>query len=205
MAYLDLDTDIKPWLGIDNNAHDTTLTIIRDSVEQAVINYIEVSLEVIGPVLEVYDATESDCLTLRNYPIESLLGVYFGCKPDGSDGTQISSDDYGYDPDTGVIKFQNIYTPRGRLFVRVDYSYGYSTLPADIKHAMLLGIEADFRRKGSKTIGRSARSKKDESETFTSGAGQWDPKTGLPLEVIFKLNSYRRFEFANMPMATRNL
>lgn len=207
MPYCDINTDVKPWLGIDvaDTEFDTTLTIIRDSVEQAVLNYIEVSLETVGPIMEVYDASQQDQITLHQIPVQSVDAVYFCTEPDGTGGKQIDTDCYGVDLDTGVIKLQHHYTPRGRLLVRVDYTHGYSSVPADVKHAILLGIEADFRRKTSKSIGRTSRAKKDEREGLDSGAGSWDAKSGLPHEVVFKLNTYRRFEFANLPIATRNL
>ena len=45
--FCDIDDDVKPWLGIDpaETKHDTTLTIIRDSVEQAVLNFTEASFD----------------------------------------------------------------------------------------------------------------------------------------------------------------
>jgi len=73
-----------------------------------------------------------------------------------------------------------------------------------VKQAILLGVEAEFRRRGRKSIGTSGRSKKDESERFDNGVGSWDKKSGLPKEVVFKLNPYRVFEFPAQPRATHN-
>jgi hypothetical protein len=88
--------------------------------------------------------------------------------------------------------------------VRIDYTHGYTSLPSDVKLAILLGIEANFRRKGNKTIGMTGRTKKDESEGYSSGPGAWDTKTGLPKEVAM-LNPYKRYEIPTQPMAQRNL
>lgn len=205
MAICDLDIDVKPWLQLTGSTHDTTLTIIRDSIEQAVLNYIELSLETVGPVMEVYDASQQDQIVLANIPVQSVSALYFNTKPDGSDGCLIDASQYAVDLETGVIKLQCGYTPRGRALVRVDYTYGYATVPSDIKHAILLSIDADFRRKGSKTIGRTGRSKKDEREGYSTGGGVWDSKSGLPTEVVYKLNAYKRRDFAVLPIAMRNL
>ena len=207
MPFCDIDTDIKPWLGIDpaETKHDVTLTILRDSIEQAVLNFTELSFETVGPVMEVYDANESDQVVLQNIPVQSVSAVYFGTNPDGTGGSLVDASSYAAELDTGLIKFQCQYTPKGRKTVRVDYTYGYASLPPDIKHAILLAVEADFRRKGSKSIGRTSRAKKDEREGFAGGAAEWDTKTGLPNEVVFKLQTYKRYEMPIQPIATRNL
>ena len=205
MPFLDLNLDIKPWLGIDvaDTEFDAVLTIIRDSVEQAVLNYTEATFVLTGPIMEVLDASRSDQIVPREYPINSVSAIYFHCNPDGTNGELIDPISYQALPEAIIL--QHLYTPKGRSLLRIDYTYGYDGLPADVKHAMLLAIEADFRRKQSKSMGRSSRSKKDESESFSSSASYWDTKTGLPKEVVYKLNPYKRYELPSQPIAQRNL
>ena len=205
VPFCDIDTDVKPWLGIDvaETKHDTTLTILRDSVETAVLNYTEASFDLVGPVMEVIDGSRADQIVTREFPISSVDAIYFHVLPDGSGGSLIDPTYYQVLPE--AILLQHLYTPKGRSLIRIDYTWGYDGLPADVKHAILLAIEADFRRKGSKTIGRSGRSKKDEREGFSDPAGAWDKKTGLPTEVVYKLKPYKRFEMPTQPIAQRNL
>lgn len=202
MAFCTLD-DIKSWLGIDlaETKYDSTLTIIRDSVETSVIEYTENNFE-LNSVQEVRDSNQSDVIVPDNAPIDSVTAVYFNVNTDGTGGSLI--DPENYQVRENKIHLRGVISPRGRSTVRVDYTYGYNGVPADVKHAILLSVDAEFRRKGRKDIGTVSRSKKDESETFRSSTSGWDSKTGLPKEAVFKLNPYRVFEFPTQPIATRN-
>jgi hypothetical protein len=221
MPICDLNVDVKPWLGIDvaETKHDAVLTTILKSVEKSVLNYTEAAFTQQVVVGELLDGNDSDTITPRNSPIASVQQVVFNVQTDGTGGNALDQASYylpkdmdeigpdyeGDDPrgSSGIL-LRHMGTPRGRGYVRVDYTYGYDGVPPDVKHAILLAIEADFRRKGRKSIGTAGRSKKDESERFTNSMTGWDKKTGLPQEVVYKLNPYRVFEFPTQPMATFN-
>jgi len=204
--YVTID-EIKDWIGIElaNTSHDTTIEIMRDSVEQAVINYVENDFDVHVVVNEILDSNGSDTIIPRNEPLISVQAVRIGVKTDGSGGDDLNTDSYFVVTDAGgsAVVLQGFLQPRGRAVTRLDYTYGYEELPPDVKEAILLSVEAKFRRKGRKSIGLNSRSKKDESESY-SGTGSWDTKVGLPVDVVSMLNTYRKFEFPTQPMATRN-
>lgn len=205
MAFLNLNTDIKPWLGIPvlTTIHDDVLTIINNATNQAVLNYVETDFALHTQVNEVLDANQSDVIIPKNIPIVSIQKIYLETATDGSGGSLLDPTYYQLVSDTIVL--QGIRTPFNRSRVRVDYTWGYNGLPADVKLCMLQTVEAEFRRKGNKTLGLGGRSKKDESETFKSDLGDWDDKTGLPKVLIYKLTPYKCFEFPNQPMAVRNV
>jgi hypothetical protein len=205
MPFVDLNTDVKPWLGIDvaTTTHDAVLTLMRDSVESAVLTYTEAKFTPTAVTNEILDSNGSDTVVPRNWPIVSVQALKFNVAPNGTGGSTIEA--IGYQVLQNSIILQHIQQPRGRSLIRVDYTHGYASLPADVKEAILLSIEAKFRRKGRKAIGISSRSKKDESESMTSGADGWNSAIGLPKEAVAMLEQYRtNFEFAVQPMATRN-
>lgn len=204
---LDLNTDIKPWLGIDvgETKHDSVLNIINDAMCEAVLNYVETKFELTAVVGEILDANESDIVVPDNMPIVSVQQVIFGVKTDGTGGNLIGTDEYQVKDH--CIHLKHFHQPKRRSHVRVDYTYGYDGLPADVKLLLLQAVEAEFRRKGRKSLGVASRSKKDESESFKgSDFKQWDQKSGLPKELVFKLTPYKQsFEFPRQPIATRNV
>lgn len=208
MPFLDLNADIKPYLGVpvSTTEYDSLLTLFRDSVESAVLAYVETAFELTPVVNEILDSNGSDTIVPRNSPVRSVEAIYTSVNSDGSGGNILDPEFYRVDTDG--ITLRAINQPRGRFFVRVDYTYGYDGLPPEVKHAMLMGIDAEWIRKNDKSVGtgRGARSKKDESESGGSGGGMgWDTKVGLPNEVIAKLQTYKQsFEFPTQPMATRN-
>jgi len=209
MSLVDLNTDIKPWLGIDpgDTTYDTILSMIQNSVEQAVKNYTEAQFEPTVVTNEILDGDKADTVTPKNYPLISVQQLVFYVDADGSGGSVIDSSEYTVNPE-GVVLQSATYSPYGRGRIRVDYTWGYASLPDDVKMAILLGVEATFRRRGRKSIGLGGRSKKDESERFTASGGgdqaAWDSKTGLPKEVVAMLSHYRAFEIPVQPMAVRN-
>jgi hypothetical protein len=207
MPICDLDNDIKPYMGIpvSNTDSDTVLTIFRDSVEASVLAYVETKFE-LTTTSEILDSNGSDAIVPRNSPIASVQAIYIAVDSDGSGGNLL--DPSLYRVDSHEITMRTAHFSRGRYYLKIDYTYGYDGVPAEVKHAILMGVEAEFIRKNKKTVGGgiSARSKKDESESLGSGGGAgWDTKVGLPNEVIAKLQSYKTsFEFPTSPMATRN-
>ena len=200
-ALVSLDI-IKSWLGIVGTDYDVTLEIIRDAVEQSVLQYCETSFTLEEVENEVTDGTNSDTIIPKKYPIDSVQELRFGVGTDGTGGSVVSSADYQVKPDAIILK--GFTTPKGRANIAIDYKYGYSGLPSDVKLAIIQAVEAEYRRKSKKSIGVASRSKEGESETYKNDVGAWDQKSGLPKEVVYKLQPYKTFEFPTQPMATRN-
>ena len=206
MPFCDIDTDVKPWLGIPlaNTTYDSVLIILRDSVEQSVLNYTGASFSPVVKQGELKDSNGSDVIVMDSYPIISVEQILFDVESDGTGGSLIDPEFYHLDKG-GSVTLRAVNQRRGRFIVRVDYTYGYASLPPDVKQAILISIEAEYRRKQDKTMGKTGRSKKDESENYEGSAGLWDARSGLPRDAVSKLNQYRvNVEFPIQPMAQRN-
>lgn len=203
MALIDLTADVKPWLGIDptDTRHDAVLTVINDAMTQAVINYVEHDFSLKADI-DVLDSNAADVIVTRNIPISSVSAIYFHTNMDGSGGELLETENY-HVRETEIV-LRNFQTPFSRARIRVDYIWGYDGLPSDVKLMLLQAVEAEFRRKGNKTLGGYSRSKKDESENKSASDGDWDTKTGLPTVLVYKLESYKVFEFPRQPMSIRN-
>ena len=204
MSLLSVASDIKPWLGIDpsNTNHDSVLEIINLAIEQSVLNYVETNFAITTVNNELIDGNISDVILVENVPLVSVTSLYFNCEPDGTGGDLV-------EPSSYKVRSEGIYlrgltTPRGRAIIKVSYTYGYNGLPSDVKLMMLQAVEAEWRRKGNKSLGMGGRSKKDESESYINDLGQWDRKTGLPIVLVSKLEAYKNFSFPVMPIAQRN-
>jgi len=204
MALISLTTDIKPWLGIDptDTKHDATLNVINDAMSQAVINYVEHDFS-LKSVEEYQDGNQSDVILTNNIPIQSVSAIYFWTETDGSNGSLIDPSHYQV-RETEIV-LVDYPTPFSRARLRIDYVWGYDGLPADVKLMLIQAVEAEFRRKGNKSLGGFSKSKKDESTSRSSDDNDgWDMKTGLPSVLVYKLGTYKVFEFVRQPMAIRN-
>jgi len=96
MPFCDIDTDVKPWLGIDvgNTDFDTILTVIRDSVEQSVMDYTEQSFALVVEPGEILDGNKADAFAPAFTPIVSVQNIWLGVDGDGNGGMLLDSDQY---------------------------------------------------------------------------------------------------------------
>ncbi len=201
--------DIKTFLGISGTDQDALLTMFQESVEASVINYCETDFTpqvITGTPGEILDATRADVIVPRGYPITAVAGVWLGVDPDGTGGFQLDASDFYFTE--SAIYLQGIHTPFQRGAIRLNYTWGYASVPGDVKMAVYQSIKAEMQRYNRNTEDLSSRSKQDESESYGGGSGAgsvWDPLTGLPRTIVAKLQPYRNYEFPRGNMAQRNL
>jgi hypothetical protein len=190
--------EIKDWLKITDNSQDAILTSTQAAVEAAVKAYVDTDFTTTTKT-ELLDGSRSDTIVLEGYPIISVSAIYFYPNTSGAEGSLVDLESYIVKPE--AIYLTNLYTPAGRGKVRVDYTYGYASVPDDVKMAVKLGVEAFMARRARKTVGVGSRSKEGESESFVSA---WDKKSGLPVEVTGLLQIYRTYEVPVISLAQRN-
>jgi len=196
--------EVKTWIGIplSNTDHDDNLTLIMNSTTKAIYNYVDTPFELTPITNEVKDGIRADILVPKFFPTASVQEIRFGIGTDGTGGTVVDPTEYIVAPDS--ITFRWLHTPFYRGSVGLDYTYGYDGVPDDVKLAFIQAVEAQFRRKGRKSIGMASRSKKDESEAYSGDLNAWDGLTGLPKEIVAMLKPYKSFEFPT-DNAQRNL
>ncbi len=192
--------EIKTYMGITGSGEDALLTIFQEAVEQQILNYCDVEFTPTIVTNEIHDGSRADIIVPENIPIISVESVVFSVRPDGSEGTELVAEDEYYF-DENAITLVNQVTPFYRGNVRVDYTHGYATVPADVKLAVYEAVKANYQRRKRNSEDVSSRRKQDEAETYTAA---WDPKSGLPTSVTAKLQTYRVYEFPNINMAQRN-
>lgn len=78
-------------------------------------------------------------LVLRHRPVDSVSAIYVSSSfPRTYDGTTLlSADDYAVDEDSGLVQIGSGTWPDGIKSVRVDYTSGWSSIPADINRAAI--------------------------------------------------------------------
>jgi len=198
-------SDLKLFLGITDNSQDALLTMFQTSVEQSIINFCETDFTIKTVTNELSDGIRSDVITPKNYPITAVDAVIFNVDPDGSDGYTLDPA-FDYTFNESAIYLRGQHTPFSRAIVRIDYKYGYSAVPADVKMCVYQSVKAELQRYERKTEDLASRSKQDESESYGGGGGNvWDSLTGLPKTIVAKLQYYKSYEFPHAGMAQRNI
>jgi hypothetical protein len=204
MALTTLD-EIKTFLGIPlvDTSKDALLTMFKDSVETSVINFCDTDFTIKTVTNEVLDGVRSDVIIPHNTPIVSITAVRLGVEMDGSGGLLLDTIEYNFD-DSGIT-LRNVHTPFSRGAVRVDYTWGYAAVPADVKMCVYQSVKAEYQRYKRNSEDVNSRSKGDESESYGGINSAWDSYTGLPKQIMAKLQHYKLYEFPLINTAQRNI
>jgi hypothetical protein len=192
--------DIKTFLGITDNSKDAILTMFQESIEKSIINYCETDFATHTATNEIIDGNNSDVLVTKYYPVLSVSSVVLGISTDETGGQVLDATEFEFN-ESGAITLKLQRSPKYRASCKVTYSYGYSAVPADVKMCVYQSVKAELQRYESNTENVNSRSKEGESESF---GGAWDGLSGLPKQIMNKLQAYKNYEFANIPMAQRN-
>lgn len=126
---------------------------------------------------ERLDAGGRDTVLLREYPVNSITGVYVDPTRTFGAGTELST--YELDADAGLI-ITDMTLPACRRCVKVEYNAGYQTVPEDLQNAVIEGVKWMLSRYRSEAIGIRSQTTPDGVE--------------MTLELTLPMSAQRVFE-----------
>lgn len=135
----------KRVLGIPTGVtiHDALLDDLVAVADQQVLAYCGMAALTSTTVTEVYDIEQVGTteLSLRQFPVASVAAVQAA-------GATLSAAAWYIDKLPGTLRLTGSgqFFPAGRQQVSVTYTYGFSTVPADLQHAATLCAVAEFNR-----------------------------------------------------------
>jgi len=96
-----------------------------------------------------YDGNGKRELVLFQYPIISIDGVWDDTSREFGDTTELTADDdyYAY-KETGLLRRYGANWTRGIQNVKIMLTYGYATVPYDVKGAVLQAVQALYEFRG---------------------------------------------------------
>lgn len=180
---------LKSHLGIPSGeaSVDSRLELLINAASQAIERYLDRSLKS-QAYTELHHGRRQDSVLLRQWPVTAVTQVRFDNSHAFTDAaTIVPSDEYGIGDDQNSIIFYDRIVPRGNNNVQVTYTAGYATVPSDIEYAALLYCEWLYYFRNRQDIGRSSKSKGDESMAISQG---------IPEIVLQMIQPYKRNEFA---------
>jgi hypothetical protein len=150
----------KDWLGVEDDTDDERMSLMLSAASAFVESYCQRTFGS-ATYTEYYDGSDCDMLTLRQWPIISLTGIYEG----GSAVSLASGEDPYANPAPEIV----IYKEEGRLvrpfsaffgyrrYYKVVYVAGYATIPADLIDATLCVATVMLREKDRAGIASKTR------------------------------------------------
>lgn len=167
---------VKTFLRITSSSFDSELEALIDSFSRFISNQTGRILKEADITQELHSGKGEQFLVLKNLPATDITAFEYA---DGDLGsrtwTAFDSDEYELDPDSG-----RIYVPGGVPYgfnnIRVSYTAGYATIPADLEelaNAMVAKVFDDARSQGK------------SSEGIDGANIQWRNRFNIEQQMIF--------------------
>ena len=133
---------------------------------------------------EYYDGDGSDTLYVKAYPISAVTSLYVDPDRDYGSSTLVDSDDYVYYENEGKIKTDGALLASGSKSIKLTYTGGYTTAPADLQQAVKELVAFWYKRNTDKRVGVSSVNIGDKSITY---------ETDIPASVLSTFKRYRHW------------
>lgn len=159
--FIDKD-DLKTELDISGTDSDTLLDLLASSVESLWDDLTE-RIWFTGSYTEIHNGREfSNRLFLKNFPVTSITSIHDDTDRVYGDDTLIDSEDYSYDPDTGIVYYDS-YFNKWNQNIQVIYGAGYtvSNIPKGIKQILVRQACHWFSQADKKKWDKSSQSTKE--------------------------------------------
>lgn len=170
----DLDTDnalvtlgsVKSFVGSADSEDELMQSIINQASWRA---NKETDRELLARAqTEYYNGDGSNLLITRNSPINSITAIYMDSDREFGSDTLVDSDNYQIDPDTeAAIWFTGTVLITGIKVIKLQYNAGYSTVPWDLREAVIELILYWYKEIMDKRIGVESRGIEGRSQSFS--------------------------------------
>ena len=180
-------SDLKAYLQISGATSDSILAAIKASVEAFVKSYCGRDF-LAADYTEYYDGDDGIVLRVDQRPIISIASIYSDPARLWAAGTLIPASDYNAldlrDMNAGLITLSGYRFIRGRKATKITYHAGYSTIPADLAHAVKLISAKEYKIQDKRLTGTLSQQVGDMTITMEVEA--------IPKNALEILNRYRR-------------
>ena len=179
--------DLKAYLQITGSTKDSILASIKASVEAFVKQYTGRPL-LVASYTEYYDGDGGSVLRVANRPITAITSIYSDPSRLYAASSLIPSTDYATDDaqdwNAGLITLKDYTFLSGRKATKITYSAGYSTIPADLAHAVKLICAKEYTVHDKRLSGTISQQVGDMTLTMDVEA--------FPKNALAILDRYRR-------------
>lgn len=171
--------DVKKYLGFDSVisvTDDASLEIIIDGISVAIESYIGRDI-LSREYTEYYDGMGSKYLFPDHYPITSVSGIWEDADWEWGASTEIDSSDYRIKDNNHIVLTSDFFDKDDQN-IKIIYTAGYASVPADLKLASIEEAARRFKRR--KEIDVTAKSIGDGNVEIT--IDDFLPQTKVVLE-----------------------
>lgn len=200
--------NVKEFLGITGTSDDDLIDNILARTTQIIKNYTRRNNLLSGSVTELIsgDGMIRE-LVLQEYPVSAISSVYddldreFGSGTllvEGTDYKLVDEDDPGSENPGIILRLDGNVWTKGDKNIKVVYTAGYSSAPADLVHAQILFSSYIYQQKAS-NLGIKGYRLGQFSVTYDDGGNSGGAGYGrsIPIEVRDILDFYKSIGIAS--------
>jgi len=144
---------------------------------------------------ERQDGRNSGRLLTRQWPITAITSIHIDAEGLFASDTLVDAADYTIEDDETMVEIINRLFPFGRRNIKIVYTAGFATIPSDLAYACDMYCEWLERFNSRQDIGRTNKSKGDESVAMSQR---------VPPVIQQMIMPYTRMEFPT-PTPIRNI
>lgn len=147
--------DAKMYLriGSSDSTYNDIITILINSVSQAIEKFIGRNI-IERQYEEVYSGTGVVSINLRQYPVSAISGVWMDATSKFETDSLLDPDTYYCNRESGILYRVGGVFDKGANNIKVEYTAGYETVPADLRLITMVLVRIYFERwqKGSEDV-----------------------------------------------------
>lgn len=179
-------SDLKDYCQITTASFDGILASIKASTEQWVKTYCRDPF-LVATRTEYYDGNGTAVLRLRHYPITTLTSLNIDAARTFAAATAVAAANIissEINNAQGVVELFDRVFSTGQKNVRVVYSAGHATIPADLAHAVKIICFREWLLQDKQLTGQTAQNLGDKTVSLNLEE--------IPRNAWDILNSYKR-------------
>lgn len=139
---------VKSFFNIQGTNLDTEIGYAIERVTKEIQNYCGRDL-FSAQVTEYYNGEGQNVLFLNQYPVTAISSIHDDTDRVFGSDTLLDSDDYIFisgspDSEAGILRLDGGAFCKGFANIKVVYTAGYSTIPADLEEAAIIKVGADL-------------------------------------------------------------
>lgn len=178
--------DLKAYLQITGSSFDSILASIKASTEQWVKTYCRDPF-LVASRTEYHDGNGTAVLRVRHYPITALTSVNIDAGRTFAAATAVASSNLitsDLNNAQGVVELFDRIFSTGQKNIKVVYSAGHATIPADLAHAVKIIVAREWLLQNKQLTGQTSQNLGDKTVSLNLEE--------IPRNAWDILNSYKR-------------
>lgn len=176
-----------------NALQDARLEIFINAASQAIESYCNRKFHS-QPYTEFRSGRRQNMLMPYEYPITAVTELNIDNSRQFLPATAVDSGDYSI-ADRGHTVLLNRLFPQGYGNIKLTYTAGYATIPADVELACIWAVEWFAKHRDRKDMGRVSSGKGDESVGILAQ---------MPPMILEMIKPYKRSEFVDSESPIEN-